>query len=179
MAVVHAGFANRGGHLAKVAGFGVPTRVGVDRSAVDTGDELNAVHEYCEARGGVAIECTHWANGSAGTEALAHKVVEVIDSGAAGICPLYPDDMGLWEKIETIARKIYGVAEVTAPATVKNQIAKFEADGFGHYPVCMAKTQYSFSTDPNAKGAPSRHSIPVREVRLSSGPSSSSPSAAT
>ena len=93
----------------------------------------------------------------------------MVESGAADFRPLYPDDMGLWEKIETIARDIYGAAEVTAPATVRNQIAKFEADGFGHYPVCMAKTQYSFSTDPNLKGAPSGHSIPVREVRLSSG----------
>ena len=166
---VRAGLANLGRHLDNIARFGVPAVVGINRFTADTDAELDAVREYCEARGAVAIECTHWANGSAGTEALAHKVVEVIESGAADFRPLYPDDMGLWEKIETIARDIYGAAEVTAPATVKNQVAKFEADGFGHYPVCMAKTQYSFSTDPNLKGAPSGHSIPVREVRLSSG----------
>ena len=147
----------------------MPAVVGINRFTADTDAELDAVRDYCEGRGAVAIECTHWANGSAGTEALARKVVEVVESGAADFRPLYPDEMGLWEKIETIAKNIYGAAEVTAPATVKNQIAKFEADGFGHYPVCMAKTQYSFSTDPNAKGAPSGHSIPVREVRLSSG----------
>ena len=168
---VRAGLENLGRHLDNIGRFGVPAVVGINRFTADTDAELDAVREYCEGRGrgAVAIECTHWAEGSAGTEALARKVVEVVESGAADFRPLYPDDMGLWEKIETIARDIYGAAEVTAPATVRNQIAKFEADGFGHYPVCMAKTQYSFSTDPNLKGAPSRHSIPVREVRLSSG----------
>ena len=153
---VRSGLANLGRHLDNIARFGVPAVVGINRFTADTDAELDAVREYCEARGAVAIECTHWANGSAGTEALARKVVEVIESGAADFRPLYPDDMGLWDKIETIARNIYGAAEVTAPATVKNQIAKFEADGFGHYPVCMAKTQYSFSTGPQREGRPLR-----------------------
>ena len=166
---VRAGLANLGRHLDNIARFGVPAVVGINRFTADTDAELDAVREYCEGRGAVAVECTHWADGSAGTEALAHKVVEVVESGAADFRPLYPDDMGLWEKIETVARSIYGAAEVTAPAAVRSQIAKFEADGFGHFPVCMAKTQYSFSTDPDAKGAPSGHTIPVREVRLSSG----------
>ncbi len=166
---VRAGLANLGRHLDNVARFGVPAVVGINRFTADTDAELAAVREYCERRGAVAIECTHWANGSAGAEELARKVVEVVDSGAADFRPLYPDDMGLWEKIETIARNIYGAAEVAAPPNVRTEIAKFEADGFGHYPVCMAKTQYSFSTDPNAKGAPSGHSIHVREVRLSTG----------
>ena len=166
---VRAGLANLGRHLDNIARFGVPAVVGINRFTADTDAELDAVREYCEGRGAVAVECTHWADGSAGTEALARKVVEVVESGAADFRPLYPDDMGLWEKIETVARSIYGAAEVSAPAAVRSQIAKFEADGFGHFPVCMAKTQYSFSTDPDAKGAPSGHTIPVREVRLSSG----------
>ena len=166
---VRAGLANLGRHLDNIARFGVPAVVGINRYTADTDAELDAVREYCDARGATAIECTHWANGRSGTEALANKVVEVIDGGTVDFRPLYPDDMGLWEKIETIARDIYSAAEETAPATVRTQIAKFEADGFGHYPVCMTKTQYSFSIDPNAKGAPSGHSIPVREMHLSSG----------
>ena len=166
---VRAGLVNLGRHLDNIARFGVPAVVGVNCFTADTGAELAAVRDYCESRGAVAIECRHWANGSAGIEELARKVVEVADSGAADFRPLYPDDLGLWEKIETIARSIYGAAEVSAPPNVLTEIAKFEADGFGHYPVCMAKTQYSFSTDPNAKGAPSGHSIHVREVRLSTG----------
>ena len=168
---VRAGLANLGRHLDNIGRFGVPAVVGINRFTADTDAELDAVREYCEGRGrgAVAIECTHWADGSAGAEALARKVVEVVESGAADFRPLYPDDMGLWEKIGTIARDVYGAAEVTAPATVRSQLAKFEDDGFGRYPVCMAKTQYSFSTDPGLKGAPSGHSIPVREVRLSSG----------
>ncbi|MDE0681205.1 MAG: formate--tetrahydrofolate ligase [Gammaproteobacteria bacterium] len=166
---VRAGLLNLGRHLDNIAQFGVPAVVGVNRFTADTGAELAAVREYCESRGAVAIECTHWANGGAGAEELARKVVEVADSGAADFVPLYPNDMGLWQKIETIARNIYGAAEVTAPPDVLTRIAEFEACGFGHYPVCMAKTQYSFSTDPGAKGAPSGHTIHVREVRLSCG----------
>ena len=166
---VRAGLVNLGRHLDNISRFGVPAVVGINRFAADSDAELVAVREYCERRGAVAIECTHWANGSAGAEELARQVVEVAERGTADFRPLYPDEMGLWEKIETIARNIYGAAEVTAPPNVIAEIARFEAEGFGHYPVCMAKTQYSFSTDPNAKGAPSGHSIHVREVRLSTG----------
>jgi len=166
---VRAGLTNLGRHLDNIARFGVPAVVGINRFTADTDAELDAVSEYCKTRGAVAIECTHWADGGAGAEELAQKVAEVADSGTADFRPLYPDAMGLWEKIVTIARTTYGAAEVTAPPNVLAQIAGFEADGFGHYPVCMAKTQYSFSTDPSAKGAPSGHSIHVREVRLSCG----------
>ncbi len=169
VSAVRAGLVNLSRHLDNIARFGVPAVVGINRFTADTDAELAAVRNYCESRGAAAIECSHWAKGSAGAEELARKVVEVADSGEADFRPLYPDDMGLWEKIETIARNIYGAAEVSAPPNVLAEIAKFEADGFGHYPVCMAKTQYSFSTDPNAKGAPSGHSIHVREVRLSTG----------
>ena len=166
---VRAGLVNLGRHLDNIARFGVPAVVAINRFTADTDAELAAVHDYCEKRGLAAIECAHWAKGGAGAEDLARAVAEAADSGAAEFRPLYPDDMGLWEKIETIARNIYGAAEVTADPNVRTEIARFEADGFGHYPVCMAKTQYSFSTDPNAKGAPSGHSIHVREVRLSCG----------
>ena len=166
---VRAGLVNLGRHLDNIARFGVPAVVGVNRFTADTDAELAAVRDYCESRGASAVECTHWANGGAGGENLARKVVEVANSGAADFQPLYPDGMGLWEKIETVARNIYGAAEVSAAPGVLAEIAKFEEDGLGRYPVCMAKTQYSFSTDPNAKGAPSGHSIHVREVRLSCG----------
>ena len=166
---VRAGLANLGRHLDNIARFGVPAVVAINRFTADTDAELDAVRAYCEGRGAAAVECTHWAEGSAGTEALARRVVEVVESGVADFHPLYPDDLGLWEKIETIARDIYGAAEAVASPAVRGQIEKFEADGFGGYPVCMAKTQYSFSTDPGRKGAPSGHSLPVREVRLSSG----------
>ena len=168
-AAVEAGLANLGRHLDNIARFGVPAVVAINRFTADTDAELDAVRAYCEGRGAAAIECTHWAHGSAGTEALAHKVVEVVESGAADFRPLYPDDVGLWEKIETIAREVYGAAEAAASPAVRGQLERFEADGFGGYPVCMAKTQYSFSTDPDRKGAPSGHTLPVREVRLSSG----------
>jgi len=166
---VRAGLVNLGRHLDNIARFGVPAVVGVNRFTADTDAEFAAVRDYCESRGASAIECTHWTNGGGGAENLARKVAEVADSGAADFQPLYPDEMGLWEKIETVARNIYGAAEVSAGPGVAAEIAKFEEDGLGRYPVCMAKTQYSFSTDPGAKGAPSGHSIPVREVRLSCG----------
>ena len=168
-AAVGSGLANLGRHLDNIARFGVPAVVAINRFTADTDAELDAVRAYCEGRGAAAIECTHWPEGGAGTKALAHKVVEVVESGAADFRPLYPDDLGLWEKIETIARDVYGAAEAVASPAVRAQLEKFEADGFGGYPVCMAKTQYSFSTDPDRKGAPSGHSLPVREVRISSG----------
>ncbi len=166
---VRRGLENLGRHLDNVAKFGVPAVVAVNRFTADTDAELEAVQAYCEARGAAAVACTHWADGGAGTEALAHEVVKMVESGAAAFRPLYPDELGLWEKIETVCREIYGAEGAEASGTVRGQIEKFEADGYGHYPVCMAKTQYSFSTDPDRKGAPSGHTIPVREVRLSSG----------
>ena len=108
---VRVGLDNLGRHLDNIARFGVPAVVGINRFTADTDAELDTVRDYCEGRGAVAIECTHWANGSAGAEALARKVAEVVESGAADFRPLYPDDLGLWEKIETIARDIYGALE--------------------------------------------------------------------
>jgi len=116
-----------------------------------------------------AIMCTHWANGSAGTEELANRVVEMCESGEANFSPLYPDEMPLLEKIETIAKNIYRASEVIADSKIKAQLKEWEEAGFGNLPVCMAKTQYSFSTNPENRGAPEGHSVPVREVRLSAG----------
>jgi len=119
---------------------------------------------YCKA-----ILCKHWAHGSKGTEELANRVVEIIEGGEAQYAPLYPDDMGLFQKIETIAKEIYRADEVLADKKIRDQLKQWEEAGYGNLPVCMAKTQYSFSTDPNLRGAPTGHSLPIREVRLSAG----------
>ena len=116
-----------------------------------------------------AYECTHWAEGGAGTEALATRVAEIADSGAAQFKPLYGDDLPLWEKVRTVAQTIYGAEDITADKKVRDQFKQFEEAGFGWFPVCMAKTQYSFSTDPALKGAPKGHTVPIREIRLSAG----------
>jgi len=113
--------------------------------------------------------CSHWADGGAGTQDLAHKVVEICDSGKAHFQPLYGDDVPLKEKVRTIAQQIYGADDIAADKTVEARFAQLEDEGYGHFPVCMAKTQYSFSTDPNLKGAPSGHVVPLREIRLAAG----------
>jgi formate--tetrahydrofolate ligase len=120
-------------------------------------------------QGAEAILCKHWAHGSAGIEELAHKVVALAEGGSANFAPLYPDDMPLFQKIETIAKRIYHADEVLADKSIRDQLKTWEAAGYGHLPICMAKTQYSFTTDPNVRGAPTGHSVPVREVRLSAG----------
>jgi len=127
------------------------------------------VQAYVTEQGAEAIVCKHWAQGSAGIEALAHKVVEMAESGMAQFAPIYPDDIGLFEKIEIIAKRIYHADEVLADKVIREQLKAWEAAGYGDFPICMAKTQYSFSTDPNLRGAPTGHSVPVREVRLSAG----------
>ncbi len=131
--------------------------------------EVQAVKDYCATMGVEAVLCEHWAKGSEGTKDLAQKVVEICDSGASQYAPLYKDDMPLFEKIETVAKRIYRADEVLADAKIRNQLKDWEAQGYGHLPVCMAKTQYSFTTDPTRRGAPNGHSVPVREVRLSAG----------
>ena len=166
---VKRGLENLGRHLDNVAKFGVPAVVAVNCFTSDTQSEIAAIQEYCAARGTVAVPCTHWADGSAGTELLARSVLDQIEGSSTSFRPLYPDDMGLWEKIELIAREIYGAASASAPPNVRSQIERLEDEGYGHYPVCMAKTQYSFSTDPARKGAPSGHTLSVREVRIAAG----------
>ena len=166
---VQEGLENLGRHLDNVEKFGVPTVVAVNCFTSDTEAEIAAIQDYCAARGTTAVPCTHWADGSAGTEALARSVLEQIESTPASFRTLYPDDLDLWGKIERIAQEIYGAASVTASPSIRTQIDGFEIEGCGHYPVCMAKTQYSFSTDPARKGAPSGHALSVREVRIAAG----------
>jgi len=147
----------------------VPVVVAINHFFSDTDAEIQAVKDYVASQGSEAILCKHWAHGSAGIEELAHKVVELAESGVANFQPLYPDAMPLFEKIETVAKKIYHAEAVIADKSIRDQLKVWEAAGYGHLPVCMAKTQYSFTTDPNVRGAPTGHSIPVREVRLSAG----------
>ncbi len=169
VAAVERGFANLGRHLDNVAKFGVPAVVAVNRFTADTDAEIAAVRRLADERGASAHVCTHWAEGGAGTESLAEAVAALADGGDAEFVPIYPDGLPLWEKIEAVAREIYRADGAEAPARVKDQLARFEAGGFGHVPVCMAKTQYSFSSDPVLRGAPEGYTIPVREVRLAAG----------
>ena len=169
VAAVKKGAANLARHIRNVKGFGVPAVVAVNQFITDTPAELEAVEAAARELGAQAVLCSHWANGGAGTEALARHVVDLVESGVDQYAPLYDDDMGLWDKVKTVAVKIYGADDIIADKKVRQQIADYEAAGYGSLPVCMAKTQYSFSTDPNLKGAPSGHVVPLREVRLSAG----------
>ena len=169
VAAVVKGCPNLGRHIANVKGFGVPVVVAINHFTSDTEAEIAAVKDYVAKQGAEAVLCQHWARGGAGAEDLARKVVALAESGAGSFAPLYPDEMGLFDKIDTIARRIYHAGEVIADKAVRDQLRAWEAAGYGHFPVCMAKTQYSFSTDPNLRGAPSGHTLPIREVRLSTG----------
>jgi len=169
VAAVREGCANLGRHIENVRGFGVPVVVAINHFAGDTEAEVAAVQEYVAAQGVEAVLSKHWALGSEGSAALAEKVVALAEGGGANFAPLYPDEMGLWDKIETVATKIYRAGSVSAPDAVKKQLKSWEEQGYGHLPICMAKTQYSFTTDPNRRGAPTGFDIPVREVRLSAG----------
>jgi formate--tetrahydrofolate ligase len=169
VAAVEAGASNLGRHIENVKSFGVPVIVAINHFVTDTDAEIEAVKAYVEGMGSEAIVCKHWADGSAGVLDLAHRVAEIADSGASQFATLYPDDMSLFQKIETVAKRIYRADEVLADKKIRDQLKAWEDDGYGHLPVCMAKTQYSFSTDPNLRGAPTGHSLPVREVRLSAG----------
>ncbi|NGM44603.1 formate--tetrahydrofolate ligase [Rhodobacter sp. SGA-6-6] len=166
---VKKGCPNLGRHIANVKGFGVPVVVAINHFYSDTDAEVAAVKAYVAEQGAEAVLCKHWANGSAGVEDLAHTVVKLAEGGTANFAPLYPDEMGLFQKVETIAKRIYHADEVIADKSVRDQLKAWEAAGYGNLPVCMAKTQYSFSTDPNLRGAPTGHTIPIREVRLSAG----------
>ncbi len=163
------GCANLGRHIENVKQFGVPAVVAINHFTADTDAEVQAVKDYCDQLGVEAVLARHWADGSAGTEELAKKVVELAESGASQFAPIYDDSLSLFEKIETIAKRIYRADEVLADKSVRDQLKRWEADGYGDLPVCMAKTQYSFTTDPAVRGAPVGHGVPVREVRLSAG----------
>ena len=166
---VSKGCENLGRHIRNLRQFGVPITVAMNRFSADSESELDVVREFCAGLEVKAFDCNHWGEGSKGTRDLAQYVAEVADSGAAGFQTLYDDDLSLWEKTRHIARTLYGAEDIMADKKVRDQFAKFEADGYGNFPVCMAKTQYSFSTDPSLMGAPSGHEVPIREVRLSAG----------
>jgi len=166
---VHAGGVNLARHIENVRQFGVPAVVAINRFATDTEAEIEAVREIAATHGIEALPCTHFADGGAGAEALAEKVVVLAQAGAGQFAPLYDDDLKLFDKINTIARRIYRADEAIADSGVRGQLHAWEKEGYGHLPICMAKTQYSFSTDPALLGAPSHHVVPVREVRLAAG----------
>ncbi len=166
---VKAGCPNLGRHIENLKGFGVPVVVAINHFVTDTDAEVQAVKDYVAEHGTEAILCQHWAKGSEGTEALATRVAEIADAGMGSFAPLYNDDLSLFEKIETVAKRIYRADEVLADKKIRDQLRAWEAAGYGNLPVCMAKTQYSFTTDPTRRGAPTGHSVPVREVRLSAG----------
>ncbi|MDX2264974.1 MAG: formate--tetrahydrofolate ligase [Hyphomicrobiales bacterium] len=164
-----AGCSNLLRHLENLAKFGVPVVVSINRFSSDTDAEIAAIDEITRTVGVRSIECNQWAKGSAGIADLARAVVEIAESGKSNFQPLYPESMGLFDKIKTIATELYRADKVVADKSITDQLKKWEKAGYGHFPICMAKTQYSFSTDPDAKGAPTGHTIAIREVRLSAG----------
>jgi formate--tetrahydrofolate ligase len=166
---VKKGCLNLGRHIENVHQFGVPVVVAINHFTTDTDAEIQAMKDFVKGQGAEAILCKHWAQGSAGIEDLAKKVVEIAESGASQFSPLYPDAMPLFEKVNTIVKRIYRGDEAIADKSIRDQLHAWEQAGYGNLPVCMAKTQYSFSTDPNLRGAPTGHTVPVREVRLSAG----------
>jgi len=169
VAAVKRGVANLARHVENTGKFGLPVVVGVNHFNSDTEEEFAAIRDAMAAQGVEAISCTHWADGSAGAESLARAVIAGIDSGKAAYQPLYPLEMKLADKIRTIAQKIYRASDIAMPDPVARRLKGFEDAGFGDVPVCIAKTQYSFTADPTVMGAPEGFVLPVREVRLSAG----------
>jgi len=169
LGAVEKGLENLERHAENIRKFGVEAVVGINRFPTDTDDEIAVIVNACSKVGIKAVESYHWANGSDGSVDLARAVVKTIDEGKADFRVLYPDNLNLLKKIEVVAKEIYRANEVIVDQKIKNQLIDFEKDGFGHLPVCMAKTQYSFSTDPALKGSPTGYNVPIREVRISSG----------
>ena len=169
VAALKKGCRNLERHIRNLGKFGVPVAVAINHFTDDTEAELQLVDEFCAGYGVTAFRCTHWADGGRGAVDLAQHVTALCDSGASQFRTLYDDDLPLWEKAATIAREIYGADDVIADKKVRNQFDKLEQEGFGHYPICMAKTPYSFSTDPKLLGAPRGHVVPIREMRLAAG----------
>ena len=156
-------------HIKNVQSFGVPVLVAVNRFSADTDAEVEAIRTSVKELGVEAIDCTHWADGSMGTEELAKQVTLMADSNSSKFLPIYDDTLPLWEKVKTVTTKLYGADDIIADKKVRDQFSELQNTGYGHLPVCMAKTQYSFSTDPELRGAPSGHVVPIREIRLSAG----------
>ena len=163
------GFTNLARHVENLRKFGMPVVVAINYFTSDTTAEHDLIRQKCAEIDVEAVLCSHWADGGKGAEKLAHAVVKLAESGKANFRYLYPDDMPLWDKVRTIAQSLYGAQGIIADQKVRDQIKEYQNAGFGHYPVCIAKTQYSFTTDPNFKGAPSNHVVPIREVRLAAG----------
>ncbi|HEY7610797.1 MAG TPA: formate--tetrahydrofolate ligase, partial [Alphaproteobacteria bacterium] len=168
VAALEAGLANLGRHMTNVARFGIRPVVAVNRFGTDTAAEHEAIKRYCAKHEVEAFICSHWGEGSKGAEHLAKKVAEIA-LGPSGFKPLYDEAMPLWEKIRAIARTIYSAKDATADASIKERLTRFEKEGYGKFPICMAKTQFSFSTNPALRGAPEGHEVNVREVRLAAG----------
>jgi formate--tetrahydrofolate ligase len=166
---VKKGCPNLGRHIENLKSFGVPVVVAINHFVTDTDAEVEAIKAYVKEHGAEAVLSRHWELGSEGSADLARKVAEVADAGQANFAPIYPDEMSLADKIQTIAKRIYRADEALMDQKIRDQLKLWEDHGYGHLPVCMAKTQYSFTTDPNRRGAPTGHSVPVREVRLSAG----------
>ena len=169
LGALESGFANLARHIGNLRQFGVPAVVSVNRFSNDTERELGRLRELCAGLGAEAVVADHWARGGEGAADLARAVVALAESGKSGFRFLYPDEMPLWHKVRTIAQRLYGASEIEADKSVRDRFAALQEQGFGHLPVCIAKTQYSFTTDPNVKGAPSGHVLTVRELRLSAG----------
>ncbi|MEM6303175.1 MAG: formate--tetrahydrofolate ligase [Pseudomonadota bacterium] len=166
---VKAGCPNLGRHIENMKSFDVPVVVAINHFVNDTDAEVQAVKDYVASQGSEAIVSRHWELGSEGSADLATRVAEIADEDSGNFAPIYPDEMSLSEKIETIATKIYRADSVVMDQKIRNQLKDWEEQGYGNLPICMAKTQYSFTTDPNMRGAPTGFDIPVREVRLSAG----------
>ncbi|MGA8259665.1 MAG: formate--tetrahydrofolate ligase [Arenicellales bacterium] len=168
-AAVTKGCSNLVRHIQNVKAFGVPVVVAVNQFVTDTEEEIQAIKAAAAEQGVEAIGCTHWEHGSAGAENLARAVVRLVKADTAQFAPIYDGDMSLWDKVKTVATRLYGAHDIIGDKTVRAQFRRFEKQGFGHFPICIAKTQYSFSTDPNLKGAPRGHVVPIREIKLSAG----------
>ena len=166
---VKGGLANLEKHLTNIAAFGLPAVVAINHFTNDTDEELHVIENRCAELGVKAIRATHWADGGAGTEALAHAVVDIAEHGSNTFNFLYPDDLPLWEKVQMIAQKIYGAKEIIANNRVRSKFEDLEKDGFGHLPICVAKTQYSFSTDPGLRGHPTGFDVVIRDVTVAAG----------
>jgi formate--tetrahydrofolate ligase len=166
---VEKGFANLARHVENVRKFGVPVLVCINRFSADTEAESALLKSLCDRIDVQCVTSDHWAGGGKGAAGLAHAVVNTLETTPSQFQPLYPDDMPLWKKVQTVAREIYGADDIIGDQKIRDRFKDLQEQGFGHFPVCIAKTQYSFTTDPDKKGAPKHHVVPIREVRLSAG----------
>ena len=169
VAALETGCSNLIRHIENVKSFGVPVVVAVNRFITDSDAEVAMIQQVTQAMGVKAVSCTHWSDGGAGTEELAQHVVSLVEADTANFAPLYADELPVWDKVKTIATKLYRADDIIADQKIRDQIKQLQENGYGHFPVCIAKSQYSFSTDPNLKGAPTGHVMAIREVRLSAG----------